>query len=103
MKEEILEFIHRRFLTDCDWLTGNCYYFAAILAIRFPGSHIYYDTVDGHFFIRNLGHCYDWTGVIEPDMNKCILWEEFTGYDSLQKKRIIRDCILQEDMNENYQ
>jgi hypothetical protein len=41
-----------------------------------------------------MGHCYDWTGEIEPDMNKCIPWEEFASYDSFQQKRIIDDCIL---------
>jgi len=32
---EIVEFLHRRFPTDSNWLTGNCYWMACILATRF--------------------------------------------------------------------
>lgn len=30
-----LEFIHRRFPQDSNWLTGNCYHFALIFIQRF--------------------------------------------------------------------
>ena len=45
--DEIEEFINRRFKQDCDWLTGNCYYFAATLKIRFPYLEIVYFPVAG--------------------------------------------------------
>jgi len=44
----VLEFIHRRFPQDSNWLTGNCYHFALILSSVFNGD-IFYDVVAGHF------------------------------------------------------
>ena len=35
-EEQILAFIKRRFSQDCNWIDGNCYYFATILKTRFP-------------------------------------------------------------------
>ena len=43
--DEVLEFIRRRFLQDCHWRDGNCYYFALILKDRFPESRIVYDAI----------------------------------------------------------
>lgn len=37
---KIEEFINRRFPNDCNWLSGNCYYFAIILKDRFPEGNI---------------------------------------------------------------
>ena len=34
----VLEFIHRRFPQDSNWLTGNCYHFALILSSVFNGD-----------------------------------------------------------------
>lgn len=42
---EVLEFIHRRFPVDCDWLSGNCFYFAIILKSNFKSGDIYYDVI----------------------------------------------------------
>lgn len=41
---EVTEFIHRRFPDDCNWTSGNCYYFAVILQARFGGEKLYYKT-----------------------------------------------------------
>lgn len=90
---EILEFIKRRFPVDCNWITGNCYYFAIILLSRFPEGTVYYDVINGHFIFKCDDHYYDWTGIIEPD-GYLVEWNKFDEYDSLLKQRIIRDCLL---------
>ena len=48
-QDKILDFIHRRFEQDCEWTSGNCYYFALILKGRFRKGKIVYDVIDGHF------------------------------------------------------
>ena len=93
---EVLEFIHRRFRNDCDWTTGNCYYFAVILKTRFPEADIFYDTVKGHFMVLIGGKYYDFFGVVnvESDADKIIRWSSFENYDECQRDIIVRDCIL---------
>lgn len=93
MTDEVLEFIHRRFKKDCNWLDGNCYYFAIILKDRFPDGRIYYDVLDGHFVYFYDGLYYDWQGIVHESMYY-IPWNNFEKYDALQKQTIIRDCIL---------
>ena len=90
---EILEFICRRFPKNCNWLTGNCYYFSLILKDRFPSGVIYYNVINGHFVFKYEGFYYDWTGCIEPN-GHLVEWDKFDEYDSLQKQTIIRDCLL---------
>lgn len=90
--EKIEEFIHRRFPVDCNWLTGNCYHFASILQSVFNGD-IYYDVVNGHFLFCTNGSYYDWSGKVN-DYDHLVKWDDFNEYDELQKKRIVRDCIM---------
>lgn len=96
MNDNVLEFIKRRFKDDCNWVTGNCYYFAIILKDRFPNGKIYYDVRCGHFVFKYQNQYYDWTGIANLDgyFNYLVEWDEFDKYDSLQKERIVRDCIL---------
>ncbi len=93
MNDEVLEFIQRRFKDDCKWTTGNCYYFAIILKDRFPEGKIFYDVIYGHYVFQYKNEYYDWTGIINP-LGYLVEWDKFDEYDSLLKKRIIRDCIM---------
>ena len=90
--DEVLEFIHRRFKTDCDWLCGNCYYFALILKAKFPRGRIYYDPIDGHFIFLYREHFYDWSGIVTPS-DKVIPLDLFPVYDLVQYKRVMHDCL----------
>lgn len=94
MQNEVLDFINKRFKKDCDWLTGNCYYFTLILKDRFPEGHIYYDVINGHFVFAYKCYIYDWTGIIKNVDGILIRWEDFNSYDPLQRERIVRDCIM---------
>ena len=93
--DEVLEFIERRFYKDCNWLDGNCYYFALILKDRFPDGKIYYDVLNGHFVYKYKGLYYDWVGIYEPECDDdMVSWNQFRWYDSSQKDIIIRDCVM---------
>lgn len=95
MKNNVLDFIQRRFRIDCNWTTGNCYYFAVILKDRFPEGKIYYDVILGHFLFCYQDVFYDWNGIVDLISTEHLKeWKKFDDYDSLQKKRIIKDCIL---------
>lgn len=91
--DEVIEFIIRRFKTDCSWITGNCYYFAVILQSRFPGGDILYDVSCGHFVYSYCGKFYDWSGEL-TDFGNLVKWSDFENYDHLQKERIISGCIM---------
>ena len=96
MKEqEVLEFIKKRFPVDCNWKTGNCYFFAIILKNRFPEGIIMYDVIDGHFVTQIDNKKYDWSGVVpECENHYYVEWDKFDEYDPLQKESIIKGCIL---------
>lgn len=93
MKDKVLDFIKRRFPSDCNWISGNCYYFALILKCRFNGI-ILYDTINGHFVTKIGESIYDWQGIVNEDCSCYVDWDDFSSYDVCQEKRIIRDCIL---------
>ena len=92
MEKEVLEFINRRFKNDCNWTTGNCYFFAAILQIRFPNSVIYYLPIEGHFVTKIEDNYYDWTGKIDLKELPQPL-EQIFQEDKLLYNRLIRDCV----------
>lgn len=88
---KVLNFIKRRFPIDLNWLNGNCYYFALILADRFNGT-IYYDVINGHFITHINGNFYDWTGIVYPEYP--VEWDTIEEcYDALVGERVRRDCI----------
>ena len=94
MNNLVVDFINRRFPNDNMWTSGNCFYFASILKARFPSGKIYYDVIYGHFVFEHEGCLYDWNGVYCKDDDFLVEWDKFDEYDSIQKKIIIRDCIM---------
>jgi len=97
--DKIEEFINRRFQSDCDWLEGNCYYFARILKMRFKGE-IWYDLVEGHFLFRSFDKFYDWSGWCEeynfdkPEtVENLVKWSDYKRIDPVHYDRIVRDVI----------
>ena len=94
MKEEILEFIHRRFPNEDNWLTGNCYWFAYILTARFyPYLQIYVFPIQNHFVVKDPdGRFYDWSGEVFPKETPLTHAEAY-GYDIEWANRLKRDCI----------
>lgn len=91
--DDVSAFITRRFSGDCNWLSGNCYYFAVILKTRFPEGIIWYDVFYGHFYFQFGEKFYDWEGEVIPK-GKLVEWDAFKEYDSSQRERIVRDCIM---------
>ena len=93
MQDEVLNFIHRRFPSDDNWLSGNCYYFTIILKSRFPYGEIWYDLVEGHFLYEYRGKFYDWSGVVKPNKNHLVNWFTYALDDPLHYERIVKDVI----------
>lgn len=97
MNNYILDFIKRRFPPekDCNWVSGNCYYFAVILATRFIGE-IWYHLIDDHFVFRQGDYFYDWTGW-RQDYNQndsaLVEWNSYKSIDPIHYYRIVRDVI----------
>lgn len=92
-EDPVEAFIKRRFPAESNWKNENCYYFALILKDRFPGGYICYDVVNGHFSYYYDGHYYDHRGRFNPD-GFIVKWDAFDEYDSIQKVRIVRDCLM---------
>lgn len=93
--DDILEFIRRRFSKDGDWTCGNCLWFAAILARRFPRVDIWYLPIEGHFVVRDVdGVFYDWTGRIEALDEEPFEFVQLKYDDPLLYERLLRDCWL---------
>lgn len=92
--EELVRKFNKKF-EGTDWNNGNCYWYSVLLSERFRGE-IYYQVALGHFCTRLAdGYFYDHTGRLDyEDDQYMVRWSEFEAYDSLQKKRIERDVIL---------
>ena len=88
---DILEFIERRFKKDCDWLDGNCYYFAIILKERFPNLNIFYMPIRGHFVVSDGDHFYDFTGTVDMDEDPLSL-DYLENEDPIWYSRLMADC-----------
>lgn len=88
----IIEFINRRFSKDCNWLNGNCFWFALILKERFPFLKIYYLPIDGHFVVGDGNKYYDWSGEIDLEEKPYEL-NEIKETDKLWYEKLMRDCF----------
>lgn len=90
--DEVLEFIYRRWIdTQAHWFTGNCYWFAQILLMRFPYLRLYYLPITGHFVAGTPAKYYDANGLNKSD-EKPILFEEIQKTDPEWASRLLRDC-----------
>ena len=71
---------------------GCCYWFAAILCMRFPNeARMMYDQVANHFMVKYNSRLYDITGDV-TDLYNAEPWDGLE--DDLLRRRIIRDCIM---------
>lgn len=88
---EIEEFIKRRFSNDCNWLYGNCYYFALILCYRFPHLKKIYYPIEGHWVASDGEYAYDFNG---KSKIKDIFYseDEWKYEDEEYYERVITDC-----------
>lgn len=94
MDNEINAFIgrfHESRDVDIVFTKGCCYWFSNILHIRFPESTIMYDPVANHFVTKIGDRLFDITGDV-TDVYRTEPWDTFS--DSLERERIIRDCIM---------
>ena len=93
--EGVLDFIHKRFQTDCNWMSGNCYWFAIILTHRFPQLILYYDPIEGHFYSVDLNSsiAYDYRGPHQLDPS-FIRFNKLKVLDPVWYDRIIENCVL---------
>lgn len=98
MDTTVLKFInnfhHNNSQVVENFLLGNCYWFAKILAERFnPIGIIMYDDILNHFGCRIGNHIYDISGDVSDNYN-WKEWESFRLIDPLHTLTIERDCIL---------
>ena len=92
MKEEILDFINRRWRGSEElFTTGNCYWFARILSDRFD-TIMYYMPVSGHFISKDRDdNFYDVTGLITPT-EEVINLETIYFEDPIWYYRLMKNC-----------
>ena len=76
-----------------NFLFGNCYWFAFILAERF-GGEIYYLPIKNHFITKINEIFYDITGKVALE-ERAYKWTTYKTFDPLEANRIERDCIFQ--------
>ena len=95
-KKTILDFIKNFDDAQDTFLNSCCYWFAHILHTRFPQSKIVLAIVENHFLTNIDNKLYDITGdVTEQYRNETLVeWDAMDAYDPLQKERVVRDCIL---------
>lgn len=91
-RDQVLDFIKRRWSQDANWCSGNCGWFALILTTRFPELSIYYLPIEGHFVAGAQNMYFDWTGAVQTKETP-ILFEEIFDKDSLWASHLIRDCF----------
>lgn len=95
MRNEVVDFINRRFVKDCDWSNGNCYYFALILSHRFPTLRIVYLPVRGHFAVIDNLYLYDYEGAVGLNEITELIYplDKLKEDDPKWYAKLFRDCI----------
>ena len=93
MKEQIEEFIKRRFPVDCNWMSGNCYHFAVILNNVF-GLPIAYLPVEGHFVVNDGKYIYDYNGAHLIEREVILFLNEIKESDINWYNNLVRDCVM---------
>ena len=91
--ETFLKRFHAAKDVDEVFVSGCCYWFAAVLFGRFirDGAAIMYDRAENHFGTKVHGRVYDITGDV-TDKYDWITWDSIS--DPEHRARITRDCIL---------
>lgn len=89
---KVVEFINRRFKdTNARWTSGNCYWFAQILLMRFPYLKLYYLPIDGHFIVGDSERFYDYSGEVNLD-EAPIEWDYILAEEPNWAERILKAC-----------
>ena len=91
--EQINAFVEKRFQQDCNWTSGNSFYFATILKTRFPELEIYYLPIVGQFVAGTEGTYYDYNGEVEVGETP-IKFSIMQISDPAYYARILRDCVM---------
>ena len=91
--EQINAFVEKRFQPDCNWTSGNSFYFATILKTRFPELEIYYLPIVGQFVTGAEGTYYDYHGEVEVGESP-IKFSTMQISDPAYYARILRDCVM---------
>ena len=82
-------------ISDCNWMDGNCFYYAYMLKQIFPLGTIVYDVIYGHFMLRYMDRYFDYTGEREYDPEWYIVeFDKLDQYDVKVEERIYRDVIF---------
>ena len=106
MKQRILKFINhfnastgREQIEEC-FTAGMCYWFALLLANRFPGGEIVYAVVENHFAYKYDKYVYDIMGDV-TNKYTFVSWFEYSMRDPAHASRIQRECILKNKRKES--
>jgi len=84
-----------QYIVKC-FTEGNCYHFAVILERLFPGGHIIYDTLNGHFLYNYQGLNYDING-INYNVAHAVSVNWIILNDPILYIRLLRDCIYKKE------
>lgn len=100
--EEVEGFINTFDGARDNFLNGNCYWFAEILAERFWRFYmvdIVYNQVANHFAAQFLDEetmtylLFDASGYLGKKTNHWRRWDEYVSYEPYDAARVYKDCV----------